>query len=64
MTFTPQMLIDHIRTQPEPVLREVWHYMKFLEVKHQEEEHSDLLPGRDVEQEILDILDADGPTTR
>jgi predicted secreted Zn-dependent protease len=64
MTFTPQMLIDQIRVQPEPVLRELWHYMQFLDLKRQEEEHADVLPGREIEQEILDILDADASTTR
>lgn len=64
MTFTPQMLIDQIRVQPEPVLREIWHYMQFLDLKRQEEENADVLPGRDIEQEILDILDADAPSTR
>ena len=64
MSFTPQMLIDQIRVQPEPVLRELWHYMKFLELKRQEEDNADILPGREIEQEILDILDADASTTR
>ena len=27
---TQERLIQEIRTQPEPVLRELWHYLKFL----------------------------------
>lgn len=64
MTITPQMLIDQIRAQPEPMLREIWHYMKFLELRRQEEDNADILAGREIEQEILDILDGDASKTR
>ena len=54
---TQEMLIEEIKRQPEPVLREVWHYLKFLERNRQEEAWSDVLPSREVEQETLDLLD-------
>ena len=41
-----------------PVLREVWHYLKFLTRQRAQEQWADLLPTREVEQEVLDILDA------
>ena len=51
------MLIEEIKRQPEPVLREVLHYLKFLERQRAQEEWADVLPTREVEQEKLDILD-------
>ena len=61
---TQERLIEEIRNQPEPVLRELWHYLKFLERRRQEEEWTDVLPGREIEQEVLDIIDADGTSPR
>lgn len=55
---TQERLIQEIQNQPEPVLRELWHYLKFLERQRREEEWADVLPGREVEQEVLDIIDA------
>ena len=52
-----EMLIEEIKRQPESVLREVLHYLKFLERRRAEEEWSDVLPSREVEQEKLDLLD-------
>jgi hypothetical protein len=52
-----EILIEEIKNQPEPVLREVLHYLKFLERRWQEEEWADVIPSRDVEQEVLDIID-------
>ena len=54
---TQEMLIAEIKNQPEPVLREVWHYLRFLTQQREEEAWADLLPAREVEQEVLDILD-------
>jgi len=51
------MLMEEIQQQPEQVLREVWHYLKFIERRREEEAWSDVLPSREVEQEVLDILD-------
>ena len=40
------------------MLREVWHYLKFLTRQREEEQWADVLPGRGIEQEILDIVDS------
>jgi hypothetical protein len=52
-----EMLMEEIKRQPEPVLREVLHYMKFLERQRAQEEWADVLPSREVEQEVLDTID-------
>jgi hypothetical protein len=54
---TKEMLLEEIKQQPEQVLREVWHYLKFLERQREEEAWSDVLPSREVEQEVSDIID-------
>jgi hypothetical protein len=54
---TQEMLLSEIKNQPEPVLREVWHYLRFLTRQREEEAWADVLPTREVEQEVLDILD-------
>ena len=46
---THDQLIQEIRNQPERILREVLHYIRFLERQYQEEEWSDVIPGREVE---------------
>lgn len=60
-SFTPvsteEMIVEEIKHQPEPVLRELWHYLKFLTRQYAEEEWADGRPTRQVEQEVLDILD-------
>ncbi len=53
---TQEMLLVEIKNQPEPVLREVWHYLRFLTRQREEEAWADVLPTREVEQEILDSL--------
>ena len=52
-----EILIEEIRRQPEPVAREVLHYLKFLERQRAQEDWADVLPSREVEQEKLDLLD-------
>ena len=52
-----EMLIEEIKRQPEPVVREVLHYLKFIERQRAHENWDDVLPSREVEQEKLDILD-------
>jgi hypothetical protein len=52
-----EMLLEEIKRQPEPLLREVLHYMRFLERQRAQEEWADVLPTREVEQEVLNILD-------
>ena len=54
---TEEMLLADIKNQPEPVLREVWHDLRFLTRQREEEAWADVLPTRAVEQEVLDILD-------
>lgn len=54
---TQEILLEEIKRQPEPVLREVWHYLKFLTRQRGEEVWADVLPTREVEQEVSDILD-------
>ena len=51
------ILVEEIKRQPEPVLREVLHYLKYLERQRAQEEWADVLPAREVEQEKLDLLD-------
>jgi len=51
-----EMLIEEIKRQPEPVAREVLHYLKFIERQRAQEDWADVLPSREVEQEKLDIL--------
>jgi hypothetical protein len=52
-----EILIEEIKRQPEPVLRELLHYLKFLERQRAQEEWADVLPPRELEQEVLDIVD-------
>ena len=52
-----EILIEEIRHQPEPVVREVLNFLKFLEHRRAQEQWADVLPSREVEQEKLDILD-------
>ncbi|HEX4122550.1 MAG TPA: hypothetical protein VH619_18185 [Verrucomicrobiae bacterium] len=61
---TQEMLIAEIKKQPEPVLLEVWHYVRFLARQGEEQAWGDVLPSREVEQEVLDILDADESPSR
>ncbi len=52
-----EILVEEVKKQPKPVLREVLHYLKFLERQRVEEAWADVLPTREVEQEVLNILD-------
>jgi hypothetical protein len=54
---TQEILVEEIKNQPEPVLREVLHYLKFLTRQRAEEAWADVLPTREVEQEVLNLLD-------
>ena len=55
---TQEILVEEIKHQPEAVLREVLPYLKFLARQREEAAWADVLPTREVEQEVLDILDA------
>jgi hypothetical protein len=57
-------LLEEIQKQPEPVLREVLHYLKHIERQRADSEWADVLPGRAVEQEVLDIADGHAPPSR
>lgn len=61
---TQELLLEEIKKQPEPVLREVWHHLKFLSRQREEEAWADVLPTREVEQEMLNILDGHEPEAR
>jgi hypothetical protein len=61
---TQELLIEEIKKQPEPLLREVWHYMKYLARQREEQAWADVLPTREVEQEVLDILDGHESSSR
>lgn len=39
------------------LLRELLHYLRFRERQRLQEEWADVLPSREVQQEVLDILD-------
>jgi hypothetical protein len=54
---TQEILVEEIRRQPEAVVREVRHCVRFLSRQREEEAWADVLPTREVEQEVLDILD-------
>jgi len=61
---TEEMLLADIKNQPEPVLREDCHDLRFLTRQREEEAWADVLPAREVEQEVLDILDGHEPASR
>jgi hypothetical protein len=61
---TQELLIQEIRRMPEPLAKEVLDFVRFIERQRQEEEWADVLPGREVEQEVLDIVDGHESKTR
>ena len=61
---TRELLVAEIKRQPEPLLRELLHYLRFLARQREEESWSDVLPDREVEQDVLDILDGGEPKAR
>jgi hypothetical protein len=54
---TQEILVEEIKHQPERVLRQVLLYLKFVARQDQEAAWGDVLPTREMEQEVLDILD-------
>ena len=58
-----EVLLQEIKKQPEPVLREVLHYLNYLTRQRAEEAWADVLPTREVEQEVLNILDGHDPAS-
>lgn len=61
---THELLIEEINRQPESVQREVLNFLRFLAHQREEAQWSDVLPDREVEQEVLDILDGCEPKAR
>ncbi|MCX6858149.1 MAG: hypothetical protein NTV80_24980 [Verrucomicrobia bacterium] len=51
-------LLTEIETVPDSVLWEAVHFIRYAVRQQQQDEWQDLLPSREVEQEVLDILDA------
>jgi len=47
--------IDHL---PEEVLREALHFIRFTTRQREQDEWEDVLPSREVEREVLDLIDA------
>ncbi len=50
-------LLAEIDKQPEPVLVETLHYLRFVAREHEKSEFDDILPTREVEQEVLNMID-------
>ena len=61
---THELLIQEINRQPESTQRELLHFLRFLVQQREEAQWSDVLPDREVEQEVLDILDGCEPKAR
>lgn len=53
-----EVLISEINQLPEAVVEEVLIFTRFAARQHEEADWGDILPGRQVEQEVLDIIDA------
>jgi hypothetical protein len=51
-------LIHEIENQPDRVLIQALHFIRFTARQTDTEQWDDILPNREVEQEILDLLDA------
>ena len=52
-----QQLAKELQRQPEPVVREVFHYLRFLVRQQADEAWAEVLPAAEVQQEVLDIVD-------
>ena len=61
---TQELLINEIQRQPEPVQLEVLHFLRYLVREREDTSWADVLPNREVEQEVLSILDGQGSATR
>ena len=51
-------LLTESEQLPESVLVETLHFMRFAARQQEESEWQDVLPSREVEQEVLDLLDS------
>ena len=52
-----EAILSEIEQLPERVLVETLHFMRFAARQQEEAEWQDVLPSREVEQEVLDLLD-------
>jgi hypothetical protein len=43
----------------QKMLNEAWHFLRFLTREQEEQSWADILPSREVEQEILGAIDGD-----
>lgn len=57
MSARDQLKVEADRL-PEAVVMEALHFIRFIARQNDEQEWQDVKPGRDVEQEVLDLLDA------
>ena len=53
-----EAIVAEIEHLPESVLQEALHFIRFVARQREEQEWQDVLPSREVEQEVLDLLDA------
>jgi hypothetical protein len=51
-------LLTEIKELPESVLVETLHFMRFAARQQEELDSQDVLVSREIEQEVLDLLDA------
>lgn len=51
-------ILTEINQLPESVLVETLHFMRFAARQQEESQWQDVLPSREVEQEVLDLIDA------
>ena len=51
-------IMTEIENLPEPVLLETLHFIRFVARQREDNELYDVLPSREIEQEILDLIDA------
>jgi hypothetical protein len=51
-------ILTEINSLPEAVLQEALHFMRFAARQREDAEWQDVLPSREVEQEVLDLIDA------
>ena len=58
-----QQIAEELQHQPEPVVREVFHYLRFLVRQQADEAWADVLAAPEVQQEVLDIIDG-APASR
>ncbi|MEA3209799.1 MAG: hypothetical protein QOE70_2856 [Chthoniobacter sp.] len=51
-------ILTEVEHLPESVLQEALHFIRFVARQREDAEWQDILPSREVEQEVLDLIDA------